>query len=234
MLITGITPFMLNPGPRYLEEPNFWTEFFTPQFWPQVLARTGSAFLLASLYVDLHASFRITGTSLKHLIQKRSSRPALIGAVLLSLGVIGWLQALPPCARLLLQGAPVLNVLLVVVFAITVIIFSMLYVGPHKHPGWLTPGFSILFFLLGLYAVNGGEFIRESVRKPDIIYHVVLGNQIYEDEVPRFRDGGILNRAPWLNAYIKMKYPQLMVGESVDSSLLFQLSQGEQLDVGRA
>ncbi len=58
VLITGITAFMANPG-DWINNSNFWTAFFNPQFIPQVIARTGGALLLTSLYVYLHASLVI-------------------------------------------------------------------------------------------------------------------------------------------------------------------------------
>jgi cytochrome d ubiquinol oxidase subunit I len=54
VLNTGITAFMRNPG-AWLDRPNFWVAFFSPQLIPQTIARTGCALLLASLNVYLHA-----------------------------------------------------------------------------------------------------------------------------------------------------------------------------------
>ena len=79
VLITGITAFMLDPG-QWPETHNFWHGFFNPQFLPQVLARTGAAFLLASMYVYFHASFKCQDTDLLRYIERRSSRPAMLGS----------------------------------------------------------------------------------------------------------------------------------------------------------
>ena len=101
VLITGITAFMLNPG-VWATDPksqNFWTAFFNPQFLPQTIARTGGALLLSSLYVYLHASLSIRDARLRDLIAARSARPALLGAVLITVGGIGWHYFLPPRPR---------------------------------------------------------------------------------------------------------------------------------------
>jgi len=74
--ITSITGFMLNPG-RWLENRTFWQGILNPQFIPQTLARTGGSFLLASLYVYLHSSFRVKDKNLHNLIESRAARPAV-------------------------------------------------------------------------------------------------------------------------------------------------------------
>ncbi len=213
VLITGITAFMLNPG-RWLEEPNFWAGFFNPQFLPQVLARTGGALLLTSLYVYLHAALSVPGSRLRDLIEARSTRPALLGAVLIMLGGVGWYVFLPPSARAVLERAAALNVMMGLLFAVTVLVFALLYLGPFTNPGWLTPGFALSLFVLGLAAFSTGEFVREAVRKPFVIYNVVLGNQILPEEIPRLGEVGYLEGGIWTKAFVAEHYPQVMVPDA--------------------
>lgn len=232
VLITGITAFMLNPG-GWLENKNFWVGFFNPQFLPQVLARTGGALLLASLYVYLHAAFKSKDPDLQYLIGKRSARPALLGAVLVILGGVGWYIFLPVSAKAALMGASTLNILMFLIFALTIAVFFMLYFGPYKNPGWVTRGFAILLFISGLAAFSTGEFIREAVRKPYIIYNVVLGNNILADELPHLQQNGFLETGRWTRALIKDKFPQLMTGEQIDETRIPRLSQSEQIELGK-
>jgi cytochrome d ubiquinol oxidase subunit I len=209
VLITGITAFMLNSG-RWPEHRTFWVAFLNPQLVPQVLTRTGGAFLLASLYVYLHAAFKATDADLRNLIAARSARPALLGSILIVLGGIGWYAFLPQSAGAALAAAGVLNVLTAVIFGLTVAVFVMLYLGPYRNPGWLSPGFAILFFGCGLAAVGTGEFIREAVRKPYIVYNVVLGNQALTEETPQLRRTGYLESGVWTHAYVRSNYPGLV------------------------
>lgn len=230
-VITGITAFMLNTG-SWLEHRSFWSGFLNPQLIPQVLARTGGSFLLASLYVYLHASFMVKDRGLYHLIASRSTRPALWGSALIVLGGIGWLIFLPESARAALQAASALNILMVSIFALTVAVFVMMYLGPYKHPNWLSPGFAILFFACGLGAVSIGEFIREAVRKPYIIYNVVLGNQILAEEIPIMRQKGYLESGVWTKALIAKDYPMLVSDGQIDETRLAVLSEPDQRRVG--
>jgi len=232
VLITGITGFMLNPG-AWLQNRSFWVGFFNPQFVPQVLARTGGALLLASLYVYLHASLKVKDSALRDLIAKRSARPALLGSVLIVLGGLGWYLFLPESAKAALSAAAALTVMMVLIFVITIAVFIMLYLGPYRHPGWLSPGFAILLFVFGMGAFSTGEFIREAVRKPYIVYNVVMGNQLLVDEVLAAQQRGFLETGTWTRAWMASRYPQVMRGAEIDEARLLTLPEDDQRLVGQ-
>jgi hypothetical protein len=230
-LITGITGFMLNTGGWHAHR-GFWIGFFNPQLLPQTLARTGGAFLLSSLYVYLHASFKVHDVNLFGLIESRSTKPALWGAIMIVIGGIWWFLALPDSARAALAAASVLNVLMILIFALTIAIFVMLYFGPFRNPGWFTPGFSILIFLSGVAAVTTGEYIREAVRKPYIIYNAVLGNQILPEEIPHLREVGYLEGGVWTKALVIRDFPSAMKDSTIDEPTLLTLPEIDQLKLG--
>ncbi len=232
VIITGITGFMLNPG-TWQQNHNFWAGFFNPQFIPQVLARTGGAFLLTSLYVYLHASFKVKDPELKNLIEQRSARPTLWGAIFIVIGGIWWYLALPESAKFALAAASVLNVLMVLIFVLTLGVFIMMYLGPYRNPGWLSPGFAILFFACGLAAVTTGEYIREAVRKPYISYNVVMSNQVLPDEIPGLKQIGYLEGGRWTFAWMAQNYPQAVNGETIDEDKLLALPESDQRKIGK-
>lgn len=232
VLITGITAFMLHSG-RWLESPSFWTGFFNPQFIPQVISRTGGAILLTSLYVYLHSSLLLPNGDVRSLIVRRSTRPAFVGAVLITVGGIAWLLFLPESARLALEAAAVLTVLTVLIFALTVVVFALLYFGPYRNPGWMTPGFAASLLLFGLAAFSTGEFIREAVRKPYVVYGVVLGNQVLEKEVPDLRRNGFLQSGRWTHAYVAEHYPQAVDGGRIIPERLLSLPQQDRQQIGQ-
>jgi cytochrome d ubiquinol oxidase subunit I len=214
VLITAITAFMLNPG-QWQQGGSFWAALLNPQFIPQTVARTGGALLLSSLYVYLHASLVVQDNRLRDRIGSRSARPAMLGAISVTAGGIGWYLFMPPAAKVVLESAAVLNVLVALIFALTVAVFVLLYLGPYRNPGWLSPGFAGALFLFGLAAFSTGEFIREAVRKPYIIYGSVLGNQILPDEVVAARQQGFLEYGTWTRAwttaFVAQKDPRVIV-----------------------
>ncbi len=241
VLITGITSFMLHPG-AWLDPAtrSFWSGFFNPQFLPQTVARTGGALLLSSLYVYLHASIALKEQRLRDLIAARSARPALLGALLILAGGAGWYSFMPESAKAALAAAAVLNVLAALIFVLTGVVFVLLYLGPYRNPGWLSPGFAGALVLFGVAAFSTGEFIREAVRKPYVIYNVVFGNQILPNEVAELRSRGYLEGArpegrSWTNAYIARHFPQVMDPANptrIDEKKFLDLPRSEQIKIG--
>jgi cytochrome bd ubiquinol oxidase subunit I len=232
VLITGITAFMLNPG-QWLETRSFWSAFFNPQFIPQTIARTGGALLLSSLYVYLHAALTIKDAAMRDMIGSRSTRPALLGAIMITAGGIGWYVFLPPSAQAALTAAAALNLLTVLIFAMTVVVFFLLYLGPYRNPGWMTPGFAIALFLFGTAAFSTGEFIREAVRKPYILYNVVFGNQIMPEDVSKFREQGYLESGLWTKPFVVEQFPQVVENGAIQSARLLKLPPQDRVRVGR-
>jgi cytochrome bd-type quinol oxidase subunit 1/mono/diheme cytochrome c family protein len=229
--ITCITGFMLNPG-RWLEHRTFWSAMLNPQALPQIIARTGGALLLSSLYVYLHAALTLRDSRLRDLIASRSARPALLGATLVTIGGVAWHIFLPASAKAVLATAAALNILMAIIFALTIVVFVLLYFGPYRNPGWLSPGFAGALFLFGTTVFSAGEFVREAVRKPYIVYNVVLGNQILVEEVDPFKKAGYLESGTWTRAYVKKHYPQVFDGQHIDEKRLLSLAPKDQIAVG--
>jgi len=236
VLITGITAFMLNSG-NWAKDPgfqNFWSAFFNPQFLPQTIVRTGGALLLSSLYVYLHASLTVGEEQLRTIIARRASRPAFLGVVMVILGGLGWFLSLPDLSRAALASAAVLNLMMALIIALTLLLTALLYVGPFRNPAWLSPGFAGTLLLFGLAAVGLGEFVREAVRKPYVVHNIVLGNQVFAEEVALLREDGFLQNGLWTYAWLAEKWPELIVDGRVVYQSLLKLPPKDRLLVGRA
>jgi cytochrome bd-type quinol oxidase subunit 1/mono/diheme cytochrome c family protein len=233
VIIAAITAFMLDPG-KWPADHDFWSAILNRQALPQIISRTGGALLLSSLYVYLHAALTIKDAKLHALIESRSTRPALLGAVLITVGGVLWHVLLPPSAQAALYAAPVLNVLMALLFAATGIVFVLLFFGPYRNPGWIhTPGFAASVLLFGVIGMSTAEFIREAVRKPYICYNVVLGSQMLPDEVTRVRRQGFLESGPWTRAFVQAKYPQVVSGDGhIDRTRLLALPKAGQIELG--
>lgn len=234
IIITPITAFMLNIG-SWLPADGFWKAFFNPQAFPQILSRIGGSLMLGALYFFLHSSLKMGyNERLQEKISRESAKWAMYGAVLTIIGGIAWYFTLPPSAGAALVGAAVLNVLMVILFILTAGAVVMMYLGPFRNPRWLTPGFAILFFGLGLAATGTGEFIREAVRKPYIVYNRVLSNQIRPEEVPNLQKNGYLAGGVWTSAFIKDKYTDAISPDGkIDGKRLLALPMNERREVGR-
>ena len=133
-----------------------------------------------------------------------------------------------------MKSAAVLNVLVALIFALTIVVFFLLYFGPYRNPGWLSPGFAGALCLFGIAAFSTGEFIREAVRKPFVVYNVVLGNQILPpQEVLKFRDAGYLESGRWTRAYVAEHYPQTIVDGQIQGDELLKLPQKDRVALGQ-
>jgi hypothetical protein len=234
VLITGITSFMLHSG-SWPERGGFWVAFFNPQFVPQVLARTGAALLLASLYVDVHASLVLRDERLRCQVARRSAMPAILGCGLAIAGGLGWYAFLPESAKAALLAASALNVFMALITALGGVLLVMLYVGPYRHPEWLSPGFALLLLGAGLAVMTTGEFVREAVRKPYVVYNVVMGNQVLAAEAPAVRRRGAFESGTWTKAYLRRHHPGLIAtnGEIDERRFLTELTREEQARLGQ-
>ncbi len=203
VLITGITAFMLDSRgliAHWSETGVFWHAFFNVQFLPQTILRTGASVLLASLYVFLHAAWTLRKPEDGELLEKvvrRMARPLIFGAVTAALGVGFWFAMLSPRVLLVMERAVLLNVLLTIFFGLCGLMTLLIVLGPMLNPRSINVGFAACLFILGLVALSSAEFIREAVRKPWIVDQVVLGNQIYGDEITDRQENGFLRSAKW-------------------------------------
>jgi len=234
VLITGITAFQLDIG-NWAPEKGMWAAFFNPQTFPQIIARSGASLLMASLYIYLHAAFKLRhDLNLRSLVETRTATWSMVGAVLVTIGGAWWYLSLPASSKAAMAGASALNILTALVFAASAIVFFMLYFGPHRNPGWINPGFAILYFVIGIAATSTGEFIREGVRKPYIIYNYVVGNNILISEIPKLQATGYLNGGVWTKAFVKTHYPQVIDPDgNVNGAKLLQLPGSDQVALGK-
>lgn len=232
-IITAITAFQLNTG-SWNPPGSFWVAFFNPQSIPQIASRTGGSILLGALYFFLHSTIILKHDDpLRERVGKHSADWMVLGAALTIGGGLAWYFFLPASASAALVGAAVLNVLVFIIFFATAGVVAITYLGPLRNPQWLTPGFAILFFGLGLTATGAGEFIREAVRKPYIVYNRVLGNQVRPQEVPHLRRVGYLEGGLWTGTYIKREFPQVVTDGRIDGDKLLALPPQMRIQVGK-
>lgn len=232
VIITAITAFQLNPG-GWRPEQGMWPALFNPQALPQITARLGGSILLGALYFFLHASIRIRNSRLKERVGRESAKWTVLGSFLTVGGGLLWLMNLPASGEAALVGAAALNILMGIIFIVTVGVVVIMYFGPLRNPGWITPGFAILFFGLGLTAIGAGEFIREAVRKPYVVYNRVLGNHIRPEEIPEMRKTGYLEGGVWTRAYIQERFPEVVDDNRISGEKMLGLPLEKRQEIGR-
>lgn len=206
-LITGITAFMLTSG-DWSPEKGFFTAFFNPSFWPQLLLRTGGSFALAALGIGIHASLQSQKTQWKDLLIRRISQWALLGMGFIFLGGIWYLAAMPEHVQLNLIRAPLFVIMLALNFGVTLVVMAALAMGYAVGSLWVTPPSALLLFLAGAVAVGTGEFVREGARKPYQIEKYLLAPGVLVKDVETLHRDGLIAHSPWLKYYLDQQPPK--------------------------
>ncbi len=210
VLITGITAFMLTSG-AWTPEKSFFTAFFNPSFVPQVLIRTGGSLAIAALGIGLHAAFH-AGGAWKDRLVRWVSEWALGGMVCIGLGALGYLLVLPDHARLNMVRAPMLLIMTVLNFGVTLVVIAALTLGRLAGSRWVTPPSAVLLFMAGVLAITTGEFVREGARKPYQVEGYILSPGVRVADVPLYHQQGFIARTPWLAFYLRQRSPDLDPG----------------------
>lgn len=186
VVINGIITFMLTSG-SWVKNRQFWSGFFNPTYFPSLAFRTAIALALAGIYALITASVQ-KDVALKARIVRWSAWwtvPSL--AVLPALG-LWYIRRIPAdvwrSARGPMPTATEFAGLAEVLLAVTLVLALLALV----KPGRIHVAFSLLLALVALGAMGSFEFVRESVRKPYVIYNYLYANSLYATQIPG--DGG--------------------------------------------
>lgn len=191
-VINGIIGFMLTPG-EWLNTGSFWDGFFNPTFWPALIFRTGICVLLAGIYTIAVAS-RLKPDNFKASLIRYNSLWSIIGlAVIVPSFFWYWkviVAEIPP-GTLDAMTTPVTSLYASLLFlaAIAVVILFVGLVVPKR----LHTAVAILLMALGLGFFGGFEWMRESVRKPYVIYNYMYGNAVEVAKADAYRSDGYLS-----------------------------------------
>jgi mono/diheme cytochrome c family protein len=202
VVINGILSFQLTPG-AWLETRAFWDGFFNPTYVSSLFVRTFYAIGIAGLF----ALWTLTRSDSS---QDQPSRLRMIrgagiwsavGVGLAAVCTLWWWSDVPesiravtggdlPIATMVTQRTPQLAALL----AVLVIVF------PLALPRRTNRAVATLLLLVGLGLMTTGEWARESIRKPFIIYDYMYSNGVIIDEIEALREEGIAARSSWVDA----------------------------------
>ncbi|KIQ94863.1 hypothetical protein LH47_01043 [Anoxybacillus thermarum] len=191
-IITGILAAKLTPG-RWMETLSFWNAFFNPTYLPSLAFRT---FLAVTLTISLFTIF------VRLFVKDEDVRPQLFrifsiwGAISLpATFVFGlwYLKSIPEQAAKLIvwsTGLPeqTFNVLNIFAFVLIVVFLAWLVIRPKKLPIVL----ALAMFVSAIGFIGEFEVVRESVRKPYIIYNYMYVNGITKAKAEAMNREGYL------------------------------------------
>jgi mono/diheme cytochrome c family protein len=197
IVINGILTFMLTPG-EWIQTGSFWDAFFNPTYWPSALARTAFCIGLAGFYALVTGVFTRHATTRVRLV-RYAAIWAFVGTVL-AIPALYWYHGLLPAgsAELLAGGMPKAALAYKILFwgglatAVTLLI-------PIIFPKHVLHGSAFSFAISALVLFGASEWIRESVRKPYVIYDYMYGNGLTVSESDAIAAGdGLIASALWV------------------------------------
>jgi mono/diheme cytochrome c family protein len=197
IIINGILSFQLTPG-EWLETRAFWDGFFNPTYWSSLAVRTFYALGIAGLFA-LWTLSRTKGDHRDGMV-RNAGLWATGGIVMAAVCTLWWWSEVPTGIRVLTGGdMPIATYVthrtpqLAALLAILVIVFPLLM--PRRTNRIV----ATVLLLLGLGLMTSGEWAREAIRKPFVIYDYMYSNGVIVDEVEALREEGIAARSVWVD-----------------------------------
>jgi mono/diheme cytochrome c family protein len=203
VVINGILTFMLTPG-GWLQSGSFWEGLLNPTYWPSLGLRFSLAIALAGIYAMVTGNYG-KDRELRRRVVGWSARWTMPAFLALPIFAFWYISMLPEGVWASTQGRMPTATL----YARMIIVFSALaFLGSLwalLRPGRFPLAASLSVFVAAFLAVWSFEFIRESIRKPYVIYGYMYSNSILAEA--RIRDGdfnlealqrgGILKSSRW-------------------------------------
>lgn len=196
-IITGVLAAKLTPG-LWVETHAFWNAFINPTYLPSLGFRMFLAILLAIALLSFFIRWRVKDVALR---QEVFHVFGLWGAISLpAVFVLGlwYLWSIPTDAYDMIvwsTGMPenVFKALNGIAFAILIIYLIWMIVKPKAVP-WI-----LSLIVMGSSVAFIGEFevVRESIRKPFIIYDYMYANGLLEENREKYDEEGFLKHATW-------------------------------------
>ena len=195
-LINGIIDFMLTPG-AWTENHNFWSGFFNPTFWPSLVFRTGLSLALCGVFGFVTAAFT-KENSLRHSLMRTCAAWAALPFGLMLVGGWWYIQALPEAQAAMIFGkSPEIGAYLTTLGWFMPILLIASVVMALRLPQSMQKYMSFAVVTIALIYFGSFEFVRESGRRPFVIYDLMYANQVYVDDVPKIQQAGFLASSKW-------------------------------------
>lgn len=195
-VINGIISFMLTPG-AWLQNGDFWSAFFNPGFWPSLLFRSGLSFVLAGMF-GLITATAIPDEETRGNMVSFCAQWICLPFALMLIGIVWYVSALPeevrlgmqrrtddirPFVRSFLDTAPVL-------FLAGMFLFI-------RFPRKAYLPYVAVVLSLGLIVAGSFEWIRETARRPWLVYGHMYSNGITAYDGGLMKEKGVFALSGW-------------------------------------
>lgn len=195
-IINGIVSFMLTPG-DWARGGGFWSALFNPGFWPSLTFRFGLCLALAGMF-GLVTATAITDAETREDMVHFCAQWICLPFVLMVVGLIWYANVLPeeiqsamqrrtadirPFIRSFLDSAPLL-------FLAGMFLFM-------RMPRKAYRPYVVLVLLLGFAVAGSFEWIRETARRPWLVYGYMYSNGITVADGQKMNEQGVFATSGW-------------------------------------
>lgn len=221
-IINGILSFMLTPG-HWLESHYWLAGFFNPTYLSSSLVRLLVMFAIAGLYA-LVTSARLKDSAVRNEMLRFSARwlwPIIFAG---PPAMLWFLYSIPQSTLghiphgFALTGPGNFNIVAPAFYACLIlsgVIAIATFVGPYLNPRRFTFWQALVLLILGLAVTGTGEWIRELLRKPYVVYDYMYSNGIRKDSVNQINIAGFLPSSVWARASSASSADEIATGEVI-------------------
>lgn len=205
VIINGILTYMLTPA-GWLQSRNWLEGFFNPTYWPSLIIRLLMMAAVAGMYA-LVTSARIKGDDEFRVRMLRYASKWFLPIFFLGPIVAYWFYANIPADvtnsifnGLQTSGSGNFSIMaravyLTMLLSGTILVF--VFVGPYLNPRGFSFRSALMFLVCGLLVTSIGEWSREMLRKPYVIFDYMYSNGLRKDQIAEVNAKGFMASSKW-------------------------------------
>lgn len=191
-IITGILSAKLTPG-AWIDNMSFWSAFFNPTYLPSLAFRTFIAVVLAIALVSVFIKFSVKDKKLQSDVFHVFGKINAFALPLLLISGIWYLFKIPAESYDLIVWATGMTKEIFMIVNITgLAVFVFFGLWMLFKPGAVPVLIAIAVFFSSMGFIAEFEMVRESVRKPYIIYDYMYANGVLAKDAEKYNKEGFL------------------------------------------
>ncbi|RCK77401.1 MAG: Cytochrome c family protein [Ignavibacteriae bacterium] len=196
VIINGILSFMLTPG-KWIETKNFWDGFFNPTYFSSLVVRIVTAIVMAGIYGLFTATFLVEKENRQQII-KYSSKWVIPFMLILPIASLWYYYTLPDIPKeIVLGGISFVSNTAIIGIVAGFLIFLLVLIMGYFNTRLFNKFVATIILILGLTIMFAGERVRESIRKPYVIYDYMYSNGLLINQFDSIKEQGILKTSKW-------------------------------------
>lgn len=194
-IITGVLAAKLTPG-KWTETLSFWNAFFNPTYLPSLTFRTFIAIVLAIAIVSFILKFFIKERALEGDVFKVFGKLMAFALPLLLITGVWYLYKIPEQAYEQVVWSTGMSPQMFTIINIAgLLVFVVMGIWMLWKPKNVSILITLAVYLAAIGFIAEFEMVRESVRKPFIIYDYMYANGVLEKNAAKYKEEGYLANA---------------------------------------